>query len=279
MSAPEEGDPTVKLHKTLEKTKKIRDVDPQPVVVGIQPAAGGADIEWTPPAFTVSARVELDEARLIANRCVCHRSDAPELEYYKVLRAKIQQISREKGWNTVMITSPWTSTDKSLAAVNLAMTFAKAFNQTVMLVDADLRRQQVHRLLGYESGLGLVDCLVDRRPLQQLIVWPSIEQMTVVSGGRSVENSAELMGSPRMRAVVKELKSRYDDRMILFDSAAVLEGADALQLAALVDGIVLVVSEGETGMRDVKTAVGMLPAEQLIGYVLTRPGSAGKRRP
>jgi non-specific protein-tyrosine kinase len=279
MSGSNKGGSAVKLHKSLDKTKKIRDADPKPVVVGIQPLDAAAETEWSPPAFTVSARVELDEATLIANRCVCCRSDAPELEHYKVLRAKIQQIARDKSWNAVMITSPWTCQEKSLAAVNLAMTFAKAFNQTVMLVDADLRRQQVHRLLGYESGLGLADYLVDRRPLQQLIVWPSIEQMTVVSGGRSVENSAELMGSPRMRALVQELKNRYDDRMILFDSAAVLEGADALQLAALVDGIVVVVSEGETGMRDVKKAVAMLPAEKLIGYVLAQPNAATRRRP
>jgi non-specific protein-tyrosine kinase len=221
--------------------------------------------------------VELDEERLLANRCVCFRTDSPELEHYKVLRAQIQQVARARGWNAVMITSPRPSPEKTLTAVNLAMTFAKAFNQTVMLVDCDLRSQQVHRLLGFESAAGLVDCLVDRRPLRELIVWPSIEQMTVISGGRRVPNSAELMGSPRMRAVVAELKGRYDDRMILFDSAPVLEGADALQLAALVDGIVVVVAEGRTGMADLKKAVALLPAEKLIGCALAQPGAFGRR--
>jgi non-specific protein-tyrosine kinase len=261
------------LRKALDKAKKMRGEDPEARIIDIRPVQTAPDTEWEPPTFSISARVQLDEARLIANRCVCFRTDAPELEHYKVLRTKIQEIAAAKGWNAVMITSPASCREKTVAAVNLAMTFAKAFNQTVMLVDADLRRQQVHRLLGYDSAAGLVDCLVDRRPLREVIIWPSIEQMTVVSGGRSVANSAELMGSPRMRALVGELKSRYDDRMVLFDAAPVLEGADALQLAALVDGIVLVVAEGASGMRDVKKALATLPAQKLIGTALAQPNA------
>jgi non-specific protein-tyrosine kinase len=268
----------VKLRQALDKAKQYRGEDAEPQVIDIRPTRPPTETEWAPPQYSVSARVDLDEGTLIANRCACFRSDAPELEYYKVLRTKIQHITRAKGWKTVMIASPKECAGKSLTAVNLAMTFAKAFNQTVMLVDCDLRRQQVHRLLGYDSAVGLVDYLVDRRPLQELIVWPSMGQMTVISGGRSVSNSAELMGSARMRELVAQLKSRYDDRTILFDSAPVLEGAEALSLAALVDGIVVVVAEGETGMRDVKKAVGMLPAEKLIGYALTQNAEPAKRK-
>jgi non-specific protein-tyrosine kinase len=266
----------VKLRQALDKARLFRSEDSAPQVIDIRSIPQAAEAEWAPPQYTVSTRVELDEQALIANRCVCFRTDAPELEYYKVLRTKIQHIAHSKGWNAVMIASPRECAAKTLTAVNLALTFAKAFNQTVMLVDCDLRRQQVQRLLGYQSEFGLVDYLVDRRPLQELIVWPSIGQMTVISGGRSVPNSAELMGSPRMRSLVAELKSRYEDRTILFNSAPVLEGADALSLAALVDGIVVVVAEGDTGMRDVKKAVGMLPTEKLIGYALAQPGASSK---
>jgi non-specific protein-tyrosine kinase len=262
----------LKLRKALDKANDLQASEPAAKVIDLKPVSPPAETEWAPPRFSVSTRVELDEEKLLANRCVCFRTDSPELEHYKVLRAKIQHVARARGWNAVMITSPTPCSEKSLTAVNLAMTFAKAFNQTVMLVDCDLRNQQVHRLLGYESAAGLVDCLIDRRPLKELIVWPSIEQMTVVSGGRSVPHSAELMGSPRMRDVVAELKSRYDDRMVLLDSAPVLEGADALQLANLVDGIVVVVAEGRTGMADLKKAIAMLPPEKLIGYALARPG-------
>jgi non-specific protein-tyrosine kinase len=264
--------------KAVDKAKASRGGDPAALLIDLPRIRPVPKNDWAPPQYSISNRVELDEHTLVANRCVCFRPDAVELEPYKVLRTKIQHISRAKGWNTIMITSPKGCPEKTLTAVNLAMTFAKAFNQTVMLVDADLRRQQVHRLLGYDSGCGLADYLIDRRPLKELIVWPSIDQLTIISGSRSVSNSAELMGSERMRALVAELKGRYDDRMILFDSAPVLEGADALSLAALVDGIVVVVTEGETGMREVKRSLDALPADKLIGYALLQPSGPSGRK-
>jgi non-specific protein-tyrosine kinase len=262
----------MKLRQALDKARTLGGGEAGLNVIGLRPVRVAEEADWTPPVYSASARVEIDARTLAANRCDCYRSDSPELEHYKVLRAKIQQIAGERRWNAVMITSPRDPLGKSIVAVNLALTFAKAFNQTVMLVDGDLRRQQVHRLLGYDRGVGLVDFLIDRRPLRELIAWPALAgQMTVISGGRRVLNSAELLGSARMRSLVAELKSRYDDRMLLFDAAPVLEGADAIALAALVDGIVIVVADGQTGMQEVKKAIAMLPREKLIGYTLRTP--------
>ena len=101
-----------------------------------------------------------------------------------------------------MITSPREAEGKTLTAVNLALTFAKAYNQTVMLVDCDLRRQEIHKTLGYECGIGLVDYLASDQDVKELITWPGIDQMTVISGGRTALNSAELLGSVRMKTLV-----------------------------------------------------------------------------
>jgi len=73
-----------------------------------------------------------------------------------------------------------------------------------------------------------------------------------------------------MKALVAEMKTRYDDRYILFDSAPVLAGADAMALAAHVDCVVMVVEEGRTRMREVKEAISMLPAEKVLGFVINR---------
>jgi non-specific protein-tyrosine kinase len=124
--------------------------------------------------------------------------------------------------------------------------------------------------MGYSSGVGLVDYLLQEKPLRDLVVWPGIEQMTLISGGRIVSNSAELLSSPRMKALVEEMKTRYEDRYILFDSAPVLAGADAMALAAHVDCVLMVVEEGRTSMREVKEAIGMLPAEKVLGFVINR---------
>jgi len=259
------------LRQALEKAKKMREEEPQ----GPPPAVDKAEklrppSDWKPPVYGESNRMELDERLLARNRCVCFKPDAKEIEFYKVLRTKIQFLTRHKNLNTIMITSPREAEGKTLTCVNLAMTFAKAFNQTVMLVDCDLRRQNIHRIMGVAGGVGLVEYLLQEKPLKDLIVWPGIEQMTVISGGRTVANSAELLGSPRMKTLVEEMKTRYEDRYIIFDSAPVLAGADAMALSALVDCVVMVVEEGRTGMGDVKKAVGMLPPEKILGFVINR---------
>ncbi len=266
----------MKLRKALEKAQQMRAEfggTAPPPVYETKPrriVARPAGTDWKPPVYAESQQVELDAKGLCSRRCVCIAADAPELEYYKVLRTKLQHLCRSRGWKTVMITSPGESEGKTLTVINLALTFAKAFNQTVMLVDCDLKRQDVHRRLGIDSRMGLVDYLVDEKPLSDFIIWPGIDQMTVISGGRSVLNSAELLGSARMKAVVEDLKSRYEDRTILFDTPPVLVGADAMALAALVDCFALVVDAGRTGMREVKKALGMLPSEKFLGFIINR---------
>ena len=94
--------------------------------------------------------------------------------------------------------------------------------------------------------------------------------MTIISGGRIAINSVELLSSPQMKAAVEEMKTRYDDRFIIFDSAPVSAGADAMALAAHVDCVVMLVNDGRTSMNELKAAIEMLPPEKLIGFVLNR---------
>jgi non-specific protein-tyrosine kinase len=261
----------MKLRKALEKAKKNRegasppDIQEEVIVKEEMPTD-----EWRPPVYSQSAQIELNIETVLDNRCVCVEPDAPELDCYKVLRTKIQQMTQQKGWNTVMITSPRSGVGKTLTAINLALTFSKTLNQTILLVDCDLRKQDIHKLLGFQSDSGLVDYLVDDRPLNEFIIWPSIEKLTLISGGRMIQNSTELLGSPRMKELVEEIKLRYDDRYVLFDVPPVLGSADTLALVPFIDSIVMVVEEGKTSTRDVQKALEVLPKEKFLGFVLNK---------
>ena len=226
--------------------------------------------EWTSPVYCESKAVELDLEKLAQNRCVCMFSDAPETEYYKVLRTNIQRRIRENNWNTIMITSVQAGEGKTLTSINLAVTFAKEYDQTVLLVDCDLKRQNVHKYLNFSSEKGIVDYLMNGHPLNDLIVWPNIEKLTLISGGKTITNSAELLGSPKMKDLVREIKHRYEDRYILFDTPPILGWADAIAFAPLVDCILMVVEEGRTSIKDVNKALDMIPKEKFLGFVLNR---------
>jgi non-specific protein-tyrosine kinase len=226
--------------------------------------------EWTPPVYSESKAIELDLDKLAKNRCVSLSPDAPEAEFYKVVRTNIQHRTRENNWNAIMITSVQAGEGKTLTAVNLAITFAKEYDQTVLLVDCDMKRQNVRQLLNISSEKGIVDYLVDDCPLKDLIIWPGIEKLTLISGGKTMANSAELLGSPRMKAFVREIKNRYDDRYIIFDTPPVLGPADAIAFAPFVDCILMVVEEGRTSIKNVNEALGMIPKEKFLGFVLNR---------
>ena len=222
------------------------------------------------PVYCESRSVRLDADLLAQNRCVCMLPDAPETEFYKVLRTNIIQRTKEKNWNTIMVTSVQPGEGKTITSINLTAAFAKEFNQTVLLVDCDLRRQKVHKYLNFSNEKGIVDYLLNNCRLKDLMVWPEIDKMTVISGGKTISNSAELLGSPKMKTLVHEIKHRYDDRYVIYDVPPIFSGADTIAFAPLVDCILMVVEEGRTSIKDVKKALELIPNEKFLGFVLNR---------
>lgn len=262
------------IRKALDKAKKERaalkstENAPRVSTVGASPLPD--DTAWNAPVYSESRTVAINMDTAVRNHCVAVSPDFAEVDYYKVLRTQLRQLGEKKAWNTIMVTSVSPGEGKTVTAINLAVTFAREYSQTVLLVDADLRRQSIHRYLGYSSEVGLLDCFQERLPMNEIIAWPGIEKFTIISGGRVVEESSELMGSPRMQAMVTELKSRYDDRYVIFDVPPVMSGADALAFAPLVDCIVVVVGTGATRQQDLQKALAMLPEEKIAGFVLNR---------
>ena len=201
----------MKLRKALDKANKERQeasaAETEEVIAEQKPqqaperesivasvAAQGNACAWQAPVYTESISVKLDPVKLARNRCVCISHDAPELDAYKVLRTQIMQRTKEKGMNTIMVTSVRPGEGKTVTAINLALTFAREYQQTALLVDCDLKKQDIHHYLGFASDRGLIDFLEYERPLKDFIIWPGIEKLTLISGGRTVTDSTELLG-------------------------------------------------------------------------------------
>ena len=258
------------IRKALDRAKKEREIQGDAVaapVAKIGPTDGSG---WQPPVYSKSKSVTIDIPTAVKNHCVALLTEFPEVNYYKVLRTQLRQMGQQRDWNTVMVTSASPNEGKTVTAINLAATFAREYNRTVLLVDADLRMQMVHRYLGYDSQLGLLDFLEDKASMNDIIAWPGIEKFTIISGDRVVEDSSELIGSPRMHALMDELKHRYGDRYVIFDAPPLLDVADALAFAPLVDCIILVVGAGVTSKQNLKEALALLPQDKVAGFVLNR---------
>lgn len=225
---------------------------------------------WISPTYSQSRAIHLDPLVVSRNRCLAYLDNVPEAEAFRVLRTQILRRSHDSAGNSIMVTSALPGEGKTITAINLAFTFAREFQHTVLLVDGDLRKQNIHKYLGCSGEKGLIDYLADGSPVSELMTWPGIEKMTIISGGRHFQESAEMLGSPRMKELVSDMKGRYPERYILFDVPPILTGADVLTFAPLIDYVIVVVQAGKTSTDDVRKALQFLPKEKILGFVLNR---------
>lgn len=200
-------------------------------------------------------------------------ADAPFYysEAYKMLRTNVKFVTDNLGdCAKIAITSAMPNEGKSVFAINLAITLSET-GARVLLVDCDLRNPSVHRYLRVrESRLqGLSGVLSGSVELSDCIYFHPEYKFSFIAAGRIPPNPSELLGSGRMKQVVESLSGSFD--YILFDTPPAGVVADSLVLSRFVDGTVLVVRQGASHrkqVRSVKEAYEDVNA-RLLGVVLT----------
>jgi len=223
--------------------------------------------------YTETRRRVLQPEVLARNLIVTGAGSDAVSSAYKMLRTHVLQRMNANGWNVLAITSPRACEGKTVTALNLAITMAREVNHTVLLVELDLRRPTLHSLLGYEAGPGISDYLLRDISLSQVMFNPGIDRLVVIPAGPPAELSSELLSSPRMVDLVRELKERYPRRLVLFDLPPLLTSDDGLAFVPYVDAALLVVAEGQTSYDDVELAKKTLSSTHLVGAVLNRSSS------
>jgi capsular exopolysaccharide synthesis family protein len=207
---------------------------------------------------------------LLANRVIAALPDHKFKDSYRMLRTRVLQTMRNNGWSSVAVTGPATGCGKTLTAINLAVSLAMEVTHTVLLVDLDLRKPNIHTYFGYEPELGLSDYLTGDIPLHQLLFTPGIDRLVVLPGRNALPNSAEMLRSPRMVALVNELKTRYPDRLVVFDLPPILAADDALAFSPYTDCILMVAENGTTRKEDLQKAYEIVKNAPLVGTVLNK---------
>ncbi len=250
-----------------------------------EPVAGGDAAHVSEPEFKlvaelpVSARsivysqtrtVDISQETFRAHRIVSGYNPCFLTDAYKILSTQVSQKLRGNDWSTLGVTSPGRREGKTLTAINLAISLAAGFNQTALLVDADLRRPSVMEYFGLPQGPGLSEYLMWDTPIEELLIHPGVSGFVFLPGGKPLQNSTEALGWRKMADLVKELKHRYPSRIIVFDLPPLLHTADVLAFAPYLDAALLVVEEGRTLRGDVKSAEKLLTATHLIGTVLNK---------
>ena len=174
----------------------------------------------------------------------------------------------QNGMRTLGITSPNYGDGKTTIALNLALSIALDLKQTVLLADLDLRKPDMMNYLGLTAPLGLSDYFLSDTPIADCLIRPSFDRLSLLPAGRRLEHSSEALGSPKMAALAEEMKTRYADRLIIYDLPPVLSQDDPLVFLPHIDGVLLVVNEGYSTTQDVTSTLRTLSNAHVIGTVL-----------
>ncbi len=189
-------------------------------------------------------------------------------EEYNRLRSTIIALTRsEQPLNTMLVTSTVSEEGKSMTSLNLAIALAKEQDHTVLLVDTDLRRPSLHRYFGISPECGLVNCLRDKLPLEKALIKTGIGKLVFLPAGEALRDPLDLLSSRRMKDIIDELKQRYDDRYVIFDTPPASPFSDARVLSAMVDSTLFVVREGKAAKQTLFKTLEEFKAQNLLGIV------------
>lgn len=188
-------------------------------------------------------------------------------EAFKSLRTNIRFFQTTAGCKKFCITSSVASEGKSITSLNLAITFAET-NQRVLLIDADLRRPSLARLLIEKASPGLSNVLAGLCTEEEAIrknIYPNLD---VMLSGEIPPNPSELLGTPRMKQMIDKLSANYD--YILVDTSPVGIVTDACLVASVLDGVLFLVRQYKTEKDTLSKSLRQLQnaGVQLMGFVI-----------
>lgn len=253
-----------RIEKAMEIASQLRQSNTAPAQ-SRKHAFGDNVIHTPPPMAEVAVKITSDNPFLVTlNDPHSHIAE----EYRKLKSVLVKMTSGDNVCrNMIMVTSAVPNEGKTITALNLAVSLAQEFDHTVLLVDADLRRPSLNRYLNIKNTPGLADCLQGGVNLGETIIRTGIGKLSVIPAGCEVSNPAELFSSSMMKDLIEEMKYRYKDRYIIFDTPPILPFAETRSLAHLVDEVLFVVKERLASQTNIRDAVEALKECHLLGMV------------
>ncbi|MCG8027600.1 MAG: XrtA-associated tyrosine autokinase [Candidatus Thiodiazotropha taylori] len=248
------------------------------VSAAVEEKASPAVEETVNESIEEAKRINLDYEALSSNGFIVPHSGNKQLsEEYRIIKRPLIRNALGKGaapithGNLVSIASSLPSEGKTFTAMNLALSIATELDTTVLLIDGDVLKYSLSRLLGIQNEPGLIDLLSQKEcNVSDVIIHTQIPRLKLIAAGHRSEKSTELLASKEMERLLDELSNRYSDRIIIFDSSPILATSEAAVLNQHMGQILLVVEAGETPVDAIKDSLSRLDQEKAIGLVLNK---------
>lgn len=184
---------------------------------------------------------------------------------------KGQASMRPDRANLIMVTSSTAGEGKTQIALNLAVSIAMELDHTVLLVEADVIRPTALNRVGVQADKGLLDLLQNPgMDLSEVLLRTNIPKLTLLPTGTGNARSTELLASGAMSHLLNELASKYNDRVIVFDTPPLLSTTESRVLAAQMGQVVMVVEAVKTPLPMIKQAFATLEDHPVVMTVLNK---------
>ena len=200
---------------------------------------------------------------------VANHPRSPVSEAFRTLRTNLKYAGAGKPLKSILITSSGAQEGKTTVSANLALVIAQG-GKKVVLMDADLRRPRIHKILGMSNRVGLSDYIVQDADLGDISqISAQSENLTVIPSGKIPPNPADLLESERLNELIATLEEQSD--LVIIDSPPFLV-TDSLILSEKSDGVLLVIQSGLTRLRAAKTGIELLEraGARVVGVALNR---------
>ncbi|WP_366937085.1 CpsD/CapB family tyrosine-protein kinase [uncultured Clostridium sp.] len=175
-------------------------------------------------------------------------------EAYRTLRTNIQYSSYDKEIKKILVTSSEPEEGKSTVIGNLAISLSQSEN-TVILLDCDLRKPTIHKKFKISNEIGLTELLVGKKELRDVVQYRN-NHLHIITSGKIPPNPAEMLASKSMERLLEQLSNEYD--YILMDTPPLNAVTDAQILATKVDGALIVIRSNKTKKDSILTAKNLL---------------------
>jgi protein-tyrosine kinase len=219
-------------------------------------------------------RIAIDLAELRGAGYIPEESEQRRFaDYYRAIKRPIihKALAAESApeQRLILVTSSLPGEGKTFTTLNLAFSMAREHDISVLLVDADLPKAHISRVLGIAERPGLIDALRgEAAESESLVLRTDIPGLEILPAGGSSEGATELIASARMTRVAAQLTQRNPRRLVLLDSSPVLVSSEARALVHVPGQILLVARSGRTPQRALLEALSLLDKKRLSGLVL-----------
>ena len=199
-----------------------------------------------------------------------------EVEQFRSLRSHVMEFREQKPIKTILVSSGLPGEGKSFVAINLALSFARHRGNRVLLIDGDMRRSSLHKLLGAPREPGLTEYLSGEADLLEVMQRPmrpakgplpsGLASLTFIGGGKDADKAGDLAANNRFGQLIAAASPSFD--WIIVDSSPVNLVSDGVSLAHSADGVLLVGREGVTKYKSAQQAQAQFKSATVLGFVL-----------